>query len=119
LFDYIEAVNETDCQRLYQEDARVLGEIGAVLAHAELPKSRVRLPSALAAAAVAAWHREDEGELHPESYEQRVLRHRAGILALIGLAVEQEGRSEGGEVVVDLGPDLIGMALHAADDLLS
>jgi hypothetical protein len=93
-----------------------LGEIGAVLARAELPRVTVRLPSALARAAVAAWHRSHEGEPDPESFEQRVLRHRAGALALIGLAVEEQGRAEGDEVVVDLSPEMIGSALDAADD---
>ena len=46
-----------------------------------------------------------------------MLRHRAGALALIGLSVEEHGRAEGGEMVVDLSPDLIGNALDAADDL--
>jgi hypothetical protein len=75
--------------------------------------------SALARAAVAAWQRDDEGEPEPESYEQRVLRHRAGALALIGLAVEDQGRAEGDEVVVDLSADVIGSALDAADGLPS
>jgi hypothetical protein len=117
MFVYIEPMNETDRQRLYRQDARVLGEIGAMLARAELPKVTVRLPSALARAAVAAWRRDDEGEPDPESHEQRALRHHAGVLALIGLAVDEQGRAEGGEVVVDLSPDLIGDAMTAADDL--
>jgi hypothetical protein len=110
-------MNETDKQQLYREEARVLGEIGAVLALAELPRVTVCLPSTLARAAVAAWHRNDEGEPDSENYEQRVLRHRAGALALIGLAVEEQGRAESDEVVVDLSPDLIGDAMTAADDL--
>jgi len=72
---------------------------------------------ALADAAVAAWQRDDEEELDPEPNEQRVLRHRAGALALIGLAVEERGRADGGEVVVDFSPDVIGIALDAADEL--
>lgn len=76
----------------------------------------MRLPLRLARAAVEAWERDDEGELDPESPQQRVLRHRAGDLALIGLAVEERGRTEGGEVVVDLDPGLIAWAVAAADD---
>jgi hypothetical protein len=60
-------MNETDRQRLYREESQLLGEIGAVLARADLPKVTVRLPSALARAAVAAWQRDDEGEPDPES----------------------------------------------------
>ena len=77
----------------------------------------MRLPSALARAALAAWQRNDEGEPDPESFEQRVLRPRAGALAPIGLAVEERGYGEGDDVVVDLSPDLVGNALDAADDL--
>jgi hypothetical protein len=110
-------MEETDRQRLYREEARLLGQIGEALAKFDLPKVTVRLPSSLAQAAVAAWQRDDEGEPDPESYEQRVARHRAGALALIGLAVEEGGRYEGDLVVVDLSPDLIGLAVDAADDL--
>jgi hypothetical protein len=116
---YGEGVSDTDRQRLYREEARLLGEIGAVLARADLPLVTVRLPASLAQAALAAWHRDDDNELDPESYEQRVVRHRAGALALIGLAVEERGRIEGDEVVVDLYPDVIGSAVEAADDLPS
>jgi hypothetical protein len=79
----------------------------------------VRLPSALAHAALKAWQRDDEGGPDPESYEQRAIRHRAATLGLIGFSVEQSGRADGDEVVVELSPDLIGNALNAADDLPS
>lgn len=117
MFVYGGLMAESDRQQLFREEARLLGEIGAVLSRAELPKVTVRIPSTLADAAVAAWRRDDEDELNPESYEQRVLRHRAGALALIGLAVEERGRTDGGEVVVDLHPDVIGIAVDAADEL--
>jgi hypothetical protein len=78
----------------------------------------VRLPRALAEKAVAAWKREgDEGPLDPETFEQRILRYRAGTLGLIWLSISELGRWDGDEVVVELSPDLIGMALDAADDL--
>jgi hypothetical protein len=80
MFDYGELMEETDREGVWREEARLLGEVGAVLARAELPKVTVRLPSALARAAVAAWQRIDEAELDPQSYEQRVQRHRAGAL---------------------------------------
>jgi hypothetical protein len=47
----------------------------------------------------------------------RVQRQRAGTLGLIGLSIKELGRVEGDEVIVDLSPDLIGVALDAADDL--
>jgi hypothetical protein len=103
---------------LWREQAETLGEIGAVLARADLPEIEVRLPKVLARAAVEAWE-EDEvlGPLEPETTDQRLERHRAGSLGLIGLAVTEHGRDEGEEVVVALGPDLIGAAVDAADDL--
>jgi len=106
-----------DAQSLYEEDARLLGLVGSVLARTDLPLVTVRIPATLARAAIAAWRREDEGELGPESCEERVQRHRAGTLALIGLALEQRGRPDGDAVAVDLGPELIGLALDAADEL--
>jgi hypothetical protein len=104
----------------YREDAQVLGEVGWSLSRAELPLVEVRLPRALGAKAVAAWEREgNEGPLDPDSYEQRVQRHRAGTLRLIGLSIVERGRWDGEQVVVPLGPGLIGAAVDAADDLPS
>jgi hypothetical protein len=61
---------ETEWQRQYREDARVLGELGWVLANSELPRVEVRLPRSLGEQAVAAWERDgDEGPFDPESYE--------------------------------------------------
>jgi hypothetical protein len=72
----------------------------------------------LAEAAVTAWEREaNEGPLDPETFEQRVQRHRAGTLGLIGLSIVNGGRWEDDEVFVELSPDLIGMAVDASDDL--
>jgi hypothetical protein len=51
-----------------------------------------------------------------ESADQRVTRHRAGALGLIGLSLEQDGRLEGDQVVVKLDAWFIGDALNAADD---
>jgi hypothetical protein len=110
-------MDETNRQRGYRDDARVLGEIGAILARADMPRITVTLPAPLAQAALEAWQRDDEGEPDPESREQRAIRHRAATLALIGLAVEESGRTDGEFVVVELWPDLIGTALEAADDL--
>lgn len=87
--------SETMWQRQYREDSVVLGEVGRVLAQAGLPSIEVRLPRRLAEAAVRAWQREgNEGPLHPETFEQRVQRHRAGTLGLIGLSIVNGGRWE-------------------------
>jgi hypothetical protein len=88
-------VDETDRQRRYREDARVLGEIGAFLSRADVPRISVRLPSALARAALEAWQHEEEGGPDPESFEQRVIRHRAATLGNIGHSVERSGRGDG------------------------
>jgi hypothetical protein len=78
----------------------------------------VRLPRALGERAVAAWERAgNKGPLDSQNYEPRVLRHRAGTLGLIGLSIVERGRWDGDEVVASLGPDLIGVAIDAADDL--
>jgi hypothetical protein len=61
--------------------------------------------------------RQRHGPDEPETYEQGVQRQRAGTLGLIGLSIKELGRVEGDEVIVDLSPDLIGVALDAADDL--
>lgn len=52
-----------------------------------------------------------------KTFEQRVQRQRAATLALIGLAVSDQGRVEGNDVVVGLHPVFIGVAVDAADDL--
>ena len=82
-----------------------------------LPDVEVRVPRALADKAVAAWERDEEGSPDPEDSEQRLQRHRAGSLALIGLCIVNDGRSDGDEVVVGLQLGLIGDALYAADAL--
>jgi hypothetical protein len=109
---------ESAWQRQYREDAQHLRELGAALASGEIPRVEVRLPRALAEMALAAWQRDgDEGSLPAETFEQRIQRHRAGTLGLIGLAIENDGRWIDDHVVVELGADLIGAAVEAADDL--
>ena len=83
---------------------------------AQHTKVRVLLPAALAEAAVIAWRRDDLGELSVETQPERVSRHRAGMLALIGLAVESGGRTQGGTVSIELDSWIIGSALEAAED---
>jgi hypothetical protein len=104
---------------VYSDDARILGLIGTTFRAASLPAIRVTVPAALAERAVAAWHRDDEGAVpeleHPAD---RVRRHRAGALALIGLSIAERGELDAdGNTVVDLGPELVGVAMDAADDM--
>jgi hypothetical protein len=95
----------------------VLAALGSHVAAKKLPDVEVRIPRALADTAVAAWERDDHGPLDPEDLEQRIQRHRASSLALIGLSIVNGGRSHDDEVIVGLHPGLIGDALTAADDL--
>jgi hypothetical protein len=102
---------------LWGQDARVLAEVGSAFAETDIPSVEVRLPQTLADLALAAWEREDADATVKETCEQRLIRHRAAALALIGLAIRERGRREGGEIIVELSPDLVGAALTAADDL--
>jgi hypothetical protein len=99
----------------YTNDAGLLGKIGAALFPQPTTLS-VRLPKGLAGLALAAWHRETgQGPPGPETPEQRTARHRAGTLALIGLCVENTGRTDGDEIICELDAWYIGAALETAD----
>ncbi|MEU4604858.1 hypothetical protein AB0F43_17895 [Kribbella sp. NPDC023972] len=104
---------------MYADEAQVLGEIGTAFRAAELPAIRVVVPRPLAERAVAAWRRDDEGAVpQPEDPTDRRLRNRAGTLALIGLAITERGQVDAdGNMVVDLSPELVGVAMDAADDI--
>ncbi len=112
-------MDESRWQKMYREEAAVLGKIGQVFLGQEMPQIEVRLPRDLAEAAVAAWERDDDESARPirETFEQRVLRLRAASLALIGLVISGHGRWTHDEVVVALAPVFIGNAIEAADDL--
>jgi hypothetical protein len=94
-------------------------DIGLALTSRDLPRVEVRLPGALADLAVGAWERDDsEGDSTAgETIEQRQVRHRVATLALIGLSVNELGRRDGDDVVVELSPELIGDAFRAADEM--
>jgi hypothetical protein len=109
-------VSDSGDRIAFHHQAALLGEIGAVLARAELPNIEVRLPAMLARAAVEAWEYNAREDIKEETLEQRVERNQAGAVALIGLAVSEHGRNNGDEVVVELSPGLIGAALDAADE---
>ncbi|MGP4110216.1 hypothetical protein ACTWP5_04765 [Streptomyces sp. 4N509B] len=101
---------DVDHYALYVDDARVLAAIGAHVV-ARTGRVAVRLPRAVAEAAVAAWEREDVGEVPgEETLEQWRLRDMAGDLGLIGVAFSERGRWEGEEVVVELDVALAGAA---------
>ena len=96
-------------------EAEYLAEIGTEFA-SQPSTLTMRLPKALAVAAVAAWRREETTATFGESLHQRARRHRAGVLALIGLCVEETGRADGGQVVCELDASCVGMAISAADE---
>lgn len=98
-------------------DEAVLGQIGRAL-FTQRAAVMVRIPANLAAEAVRSWERDDEGgDLPSESSEQASARHRAGTLALIGLAIKESGRPDGHDVTAELNAWEIGNALEAAEDL--
>ncbi|MET8543570.1 hypothetical protein ABZW03_23400 [Kitasatospora sp. NPDC004799] len=97
----------------YREDSKVLAEIGKQV-HLQVDLVTLRLPRAVAQAAVDAWERDESGdELGEETREEYQLREWAGDLALIGLGIEERGRWEGEEVVVDLHVSDLGAAFGA------
>jgi hypothetical protein len=98
-----------------QGEAELLAQIGRCLFGQDL-KVRVQLPAALARGALAAWERDDTGDTEAETPAALTIRHQAGALALIGLAVEQRGHTEGDQVEVELDAWQIGSALTAADE---
>jgi hypothetical protein len=80
------------------------------------PSSRYAFPKSLADEALAAWTRDDDGPPPYETAQQRVYRHRAADLALIGLAIETRGRRDLDAVVIDLSADMLVAAIQASDD---
>ncbi|MEU4192783.1 hypothetical protein AB0E69_12850 [Kribbella sp. NPDC026611] len=105
---------------MYANDARVLGLIGTTFRSVQLPTIRVTVPAALAERAVDAWRREEANAVpQPEDAAYRLHRHRAGTLALIGLTITERGQLDAdGNTVVDLDPELVGVAMDAADHVL-
>jgi hypothetical protein len=106
----------TEQQHQWLEDAQVLARIGDVLVTIPLPVTEICIPKSLADKALAAWARDDDGPPSYETAQQRIYRHRAAELALIGLALQASGRADGDEVVIDLSADLIVAATRAAED---
>ncbi|MFE9789930.1 hypothetical protein ACFYO7_31610 [Nocardia salmonicida] len=106
-------MTEQDPNTRYRDDSKVLAAIGEWIGPRVQPVS-VRLPHELAQAAVAAWNRDETGEIGEQAPDQYALRDRAAELALIGLAVSERGRRDGEDVVVDLHATSVAAAMHAA-----
>ncbi|MFF3595366.1 hypothetical protein [Kitasatospora indigofera] len=97
----------------YRDDSKVLAAIGEHVA-AQAARVTMRLPRAVAEAAVDAWERDELGGRGPDSHEEYLLRDRAAELAFVGLAISERGRWEGEEVVIDLDVASAGAALRAS-----
>jgi hypothetical protein len=99
----------------WRADNELLAHIGEELSRLDT-RVTVRISRQAAEGAVAAWQR-DDGSSPPasETDEERIVRHRAGSLALIGLAVQDHGRWDDDGVDVPLGAWFIGHALDCAD----
>ena len=106
------AARETGAQRRYRADAGVLAEIGGRVA-AQVEPVTVRIPRRLAAEAVRAWQRDETEPAGAETAEQAIVRAFAAALALIGVAVEERGTTDGDDVLVSLSPQQIAAALFA------
>ena len=105
-----------DDYRQWTSDGAVLARIGRVLFDQQLRVS-VRMPQELAATAISAWEREESASTLPrETSEQVATRHRAAVLALIGLTLQGHGVVQGDEMVVDLDAWHVGSALDAAEE---
>ncbi len=109
--------SETDDQAARRREAEQLAYLGAAIQDQDT-RVRVQIPRALAERAIRAWNRDDEQPLsEPEPEAERLARHRAGSLALIGLALTERGQELSDSYSVDLDAWLIGHSLDAADDL--
>ncbi|MEU6183494.1 hypothetical protein [Streptomyces coeruleorubidus] len=96
----------------FRDDTKVLAAIGTRVA-AQTDRLTVRVPKALAEAAVAAWEHEENDAPGEETPERYALRDGAAELALIGLAITERGRWEGEEVAVGLDLASAGAAVRA------
>lgn len=104
----------------WERDADVLARIGSHLI-AQPTEVEVRVPVDLADKAIAAWQRsedDDQEEVDGDEVDADVdvARDRAATLALIGAAIDDNGRVDGDEYVVRLDAWFIGDAFGAASD---
>ncbi|APE34660.1 hypothetical protein BOX37_12630 [Nocardia mangyaensis] len=107
-------MTEQEAHARYLDDSNVLAAIGAWIAP-RVQRVSIRLPIALAEAAVAAWNRDETGETGEETPDQYAIRDRAAELALIGLAISERGHLDGDDVVVvELHPTSVAAAILAA-----
>lgn len=110
------SMSSNEVHRRYNQDAAVLAEVGQAI-FGQRTRVTVRLPRRLADKALAAWEWDDGSQpLGVETPEEARTRARAGTLALVGLCVQESGRPDGDEVLVDLDAWYIGTAYDAAEE---
>lgn len=99
----------------WEADEAVLAATGQVFFSQDINVT-VHIPRALAEAAMRAWDRDDDKPYGDETPEQARARARAGVLALIGLAIREHGRWRDGGVELELPAWYVGLALDSADE---
>ena len=104
----------------WENDGVDLALIGAAVFKQDI-KVRVKLPKELADAAIAAWQREDADSedlhLHEELLHEKLIRNRAGTLALIGATLEGAPIEIHSDfVIAEIDVWHVGEALQAAED---
>lgn len=105
---------DNDQHTSWAADEAVLALIGQAFFRQDLTVT-VRLPRALAEAATRAWERDDDGDASEETPEEARTRRRAGVLALIGLEIQEHGTWAGEVADVALDAWHVGLALDSAD----
>jgi hypothetical protein len=95
-------------------DGAVVEQIGRHLDKQMPLEVKVRLPRALALAAIESWNREVNTSPLPadESPEERRVRRRSGLLGLIGNWLSSVELGESDEILVMLPAHLVGRALY-------
>jgi hypothetical protein len=107
-------VTDSPEQQRYRQDAALLARIGRCVA-GQIGPITIRLPVDLAKQAARAWAREEEHSPQPGTPEQILMRHFAGTLAFVGLAVGDDYDTEGEDVVITLRPEDMASCLFAAE----
>jgi hypothetical protein len=105
-----------EAKKRFAADAQLLAKIGSELGSQNF-RITVRISKDLAVAAQAAWERDEDDLVGPETAEEQGARWRAGTLALIGMAVDEVGDFQGDDVVVSLSARDISSALDALEEL--
>jgi hypothetical protein len=99
-------------------DAAVVEQIGRHLDEQMPLEVKVRLPRAVALAAIESWNREENTAPLPadESPDERRVRRRSGLLGLIGNWLSSVELGESDEILVMLPAHLVGRALYEVWD---